>query len=490
MKWSTVIDLESCIGCQACAVACKAEFNLPLGPGRISVKAIEEGAFPDTIRRFQVNRCAQCSDAPCVSICPTGALRRRSDGVVSLEADACLGCSACAVACPLDAISLNVDTGVADKCDLCTHRLDQGLKPACVVACPTGAIQVGDLDTPDQPVAQRIAAGGLRARRPSLNLGAALLYQGARERDLEPLGAARPPGGILQSSEQGEPAPSRAGAAGLVVAGHARPPTPWGPRTALLLWTRDIAAGVALVPALGVLLGLMPADHALWRLLTPLLVVLYLSGSLALAANQVSHPGKLRLLAVRPNLRSPVTRTAGYSVGLAGVMLIQALSTLIGYPIDELLLLPALAFSVALPIDGVLLLRQCRGRSLWTGPLSAPRALFGATLAGSAMLLPFAAALGRGLTDGLAAVMAVSAVGWLPLALGEVLRPHGRPDARLAAAELRSGALRGFFIAGTLLTCTALAAPVLGMLATPLALAGLLLFEHAWIQAGQTAPQG
>ncbi len=495
MKWSTVIDLNSCIGCQACAVACKAEFNLPAGPGRISVKAIEEGTFPDTIRRFQVNRCAQCSDAPCVSICPTGALQRRSHGVVALDAGACLGCSACAVACPLDAISLNQETGVADKCDLCVHRLDQGLEPACASVCPTHAIHVADLDRvdlegPDSAAPLRFGSAGLSERRPNMGLGAALRYHGARPGDLDPSRAARPRGGILQSSEQAELAPPSLGAVGLIVAGDPRPQIPWGPRTALLLWTRDIASGVVLVPAMGVLFGLMPADHSLWRLLTPVLALLYLAGSLALASTQLGRPRQLRLLLSRPNPRSALARTAWYSLVLAGVMLVQALSTLVRFPLDEILVLPTLALGVALPVDGVLMLRQCRGRTLWTGPLSPPRALFGAILAGSAMLLPFAAALGQGLTDGLSATMAVATVGWLPLALGEVLRPLSGPDARLAVHELRRGALRGFFIAGTLLTATAVAAPLIGALAAPLALAGLLLFEHAWIQAGQTAPQG
>lgn len=490
MKWSTVIDLESCIGCQACAVACKAEFGLPPGPGRITVKTMEEGVFPDTVRSHQVNRCVQCSSAPCVSICPTGALRRRPDGVVALDANACLGCSACAVACPFDAISLNADTGLADKCDLCAHRLDQGLEPACAAACPTRAIQVGDVDNPDHPVAVRIAAGGLGVRRPELNVGPALRYHGARPAGLTPLKAARPAGGILQSTEQAELVPPAPGATALVVAGDGRSPTPWGPRTALLFWTRNIAAGVALVPALGVVLGVLPADSALWRLLSPLLLGVYLVGSLALATTQVSHPGRLRLLWIRPNLRSPVARTAMASAALGVVMLLQGLSTLIGFPLERVLLLPALALSVALPLDGALLLRQCRGRTLWTGPLSAPRALFGAALAGAAMLSPFAGVLSAGLSLGLSAAVAVSAVGWLPLALGEVLRPLSGPDARLAAGELRRGSLRGFFIAGVALTATGLTAPLLGALTTPAVLAGLLLYEHAWIQAGQTAPQG
>ena len=119
-----------------------------------------------------------------------------------------------------------------------------------------------------------------------------------------------------------------------------------------------------------------PPDHALRRsrgdlttklhaladpTCTPVLALLYLAGSLALASTQLGRPRQLRLLLSRPNPRSALARTAWYSLVLAGVMLVQALSTLVRFPLDEILVLPTLALGVALPVDGVLMLRKTKG---------------------------------------------------------------------------------------------------------------------------------
>ena len=119
--------MTRCIGCHACTVACKSENDVPLGDSRTWVKYTEEGNFPEVKRSFTVLRCNQCTEAPCVTICPVTALDKRTDGIVDIDHDICIGCKACMQGCPYDAIYLNESSGTAEKCHFCAHRVEQGL---------------------------------------------------------------------------------------------------------------------------------------------------------------------------------------------------------------------------------------------------------------------------------------------------------------------------------------------------------------------------
>ena len=165
MQYGFVIDQTTCIGCHACTVACKAENSVPVGDFRTGVKYTEVGLFPDIKRMFLVQRCNHCTDAPCVAICPVLALEKREDGIVDLDRDACIGCRACMQACPYDAIYLNEDTGSAEKCHFCAHRVEVGLQPACVNVCPTESIIAGDFDDDDSVVSGLIRAKETKVRR-------------------------------------------------------------------------------------------------------------------------------------------------------------------------------------------------------------------------------------------------------------------------------------------------------------------------------------
>ena len=90
-----LLDSGACIGCHACTVACKSEHDVPLGVNRTWVNYVETGEFPATQRHFTVMRCNHCDDAPCISICPTGALFRASNGVVDFDDSRCIGCKGC-----------------------------------------------------------------------------------------------------------------------------------------------------------------------------------------------------------------------------------------------------------------------------------------------------------------------------------------------------------------------------------------------------------
>ena len=178
MKLGLVIDLDTCVGCHACAVACK-EWNgasaisgplsdyepygaAPSGVWFNRVRHYEVGEYPESKTLNVPLACMHCEDAACVTVCPTGASYKRSDGIVLVDQDKCMGCNYCAWACPYGARELDDSTGTMKKCTLCVDRIyDQELapedrQPACVLACPTHARVFGDLDDPASEAAQLV----------------------------------------------------------------------------------------------------------------------------------------------------------------------------------------------------------------------------------------------------------------------------------------------------------------------------------------------
>ncbi len=131
-KYVLLIDDKSCWGCKACEVACKQENQAPEGIKHISVS--EDGPKMMAGKLdfvYQVNRCLHCEQPPCVEACPAEAITRREDGLVILDGETCTGCGVCIEACPYKAIGYDEQTGRAYKCNLCVHRVDQGLIPVC-----------------------------------------------------------------------------------------------------------------------------------------------------------------------------------------------------------------------------------------------------------------------------------------------------------------------------------------------------------------------
>lgn len=126
------IDQAACWGCKTCEVACKQENGTADGIKLITVS--DDG--PELIDGklhfvFRVNLCRHCDDPPCADACSEEAIAKRSDGIVVMDYDRCTGCQACREACPYDAIDFDPQKGVAQKCNLCHHRVDHGLIPAC-----------------------------------------------------------------------------------------------------------------------------------------------------------------------------------------------------------------------------------------------------------------------------------------------------------------------------------------------------------------------
>ena len=189
-RYGMVVDLNRCVGCQTCTIACKHHNDTPPGVQWRRVLDVEQGEYPNVERLFLVTGCQHCAEPPCVPVCPTGATRQRADGLVTMDYDTCIGCGYCAVACPYQARTIAHErewyfgapsrqeervfheerVGVASKCTFCVDKIDgaagtpgvvPGLDleatPACAASCIAQALHFGDFADPGSNVS-RLAA--------------------------------------------------------------------------------------------------------------------------------------------------------------------------------------------------------------------------------------------------------------------------------------------------------------------------------------------
>ncbi len=512
-RWAKVIDHTRCIGCHACTTACKSENQVPLGVTRTYVKYAEVGVFPGVRRSFQVTRCNQCDDAPCVEACPTSAMFRRADGIVDFDKSACIGCKACIAACPYDAIFINPEDHSAEKCNFCAHRIDLGLEPACVVVCPTEAILVGDLDDPGSKVSKIVHRESVAVRRPEKDTQPKLFYKGAHQATLDPLAARRPLGGLFMWSEQqdgvdkvisGHPGGGGWGvsnsSAAALLAYDVPHGIPWDWRVSLYTLTKGVAAGVYLVLALAVLAGALPEASALWRWGTPVAAGIFLALTGLILISDLEHPGRFWMIFTRPQWRSWLVRGAFVIAGYGALLAAHFAAGLAGRA-DVLRWLAWLGLPLAAmtAVYTAYLFAQAKARDLWQSALLPPHLLVQALMAGCAALVPLALWLEPLVVGSLVRWLAVASGAHLLMALGEATLPHATAHARLAAHEMVGGRYRAWFWGGIAAAALAALAPWLGApwlggagigapLVAGVALAGLLAFEHAFVQAGQAVP--
>jgi Fe-S-cluster-containing dehydrogenase component/formate-dependent nitrite reductase membrane component NrfD len=491
-RWAKVLDQTSCIGCHACSTACKSENGVPLGVHRTYVKAVEVGTFPAVRRAFQVTRCNQCDDAPCTTACPTRAMFRRADGIVDFDKSVCIGCKACIAACPYDAIFINPDDRSAEKCNLCSHRIDAGLEPACVTVCPTGAILVGDLDDPSSRVAEIVQREVVAVRRPEKETLPKVFYRGAHQATLDPLAARRPPGGLFMWSEQGaggvssgHPGAANSSAAALL-AYDVPHRIPWDWRVSLYTWTKGIAAGVYLVGLLLVALG-AEVSSPMWRWVVPVAALFFTGVTGLVLIADLTHPARFYLIFTRRQWRSWLVRGAFILTGYGAVVALHLAASFAALPSSPWLAIAGAPLAAMTAIYTAFLFAQARARDLWQSALLPPHLLVQAVVAGAALLLlvdPIAAVPSAVLSR----ILLIAAAVHLLLVAGEVASTHVTAHARLASHEMVRGRYRHHFRAGLLLVAAGMAAPWIDHLPAALALAGLLAHEHAHVQAGQAVP--
>lgn len=159
-RYCLVVDLDYCLNCKACEVACKIENDIPLGVRWNRVLTCGPyGTYPNLSQYYLPLQCQQCEEAPCVSVCPTGASYRDEEtNVVLIDTENCIGCRSCMTACPYSVRSYNADTNVVTKCTLCHQRTSKGELPFCVSICASGCRFYGDLDDPESDASKAIAA--------------------------------------------------------------------------------------------------------------------------------------------------------------------------------------------------------------------------------------------------------------------------------------------------------------------------------------------
>lgn len=137
------LDLARCVGCGACVLACRTENQLPKGVSWRRILQVNRSRIGGGPTFHLSVACHHCANPPCVEACPSAALEKQQDGIVLLLSERCIGCRYCEMACPFGAPAFDPAGKVMTKCHFCHHRIADGLHPACVEACPTGALGPG-----------------------------------------------------------------------------------------------------------------------------------------------------------------------------------------------------------------------------------------------------------------------------------------------------------------------------------------------------------
>lgn len=523
MNYGFAIDNRKCIGCHACTVACKAEHDVPIGVNRTWVKYIEKGEFPNSRRMFSVMRCNHCADAPCVDICPTGALFTRMDGIVDFDNRRCIGCKACMQACPYDALYIDPQRRTAAKCNYCAHRIDLNLEPSCVVVCPERAIVCGDLDDPDSELSVLLGRHPAVVRRPDKGTLPKLFYIEGDEVALAAWVAA-PSDTYMWSSQStgvghfagrglggspagGSPREGRGMGRGAVsepgvsnesarrvydVPGKG---VLWGWEVVAYLWTKAISAGTLLLLAVLSTWESEAVDVTAWWLgLCVATVFLILTGVLLL--KDLDRPARFLYVLLRPNVDSWLVRGA-YALVAYGILISGlALSRFRGWEWWEALLLWAtVPVAVVVAVYTAFLFAQGKGRDFWQSPMLSIHMFVQALGAGAAFFVIWGG-LSAPEETVLARRLLASSVGLgLLLMAIELGTTHATEDGRRAVEMIVNGNLRKTFWAGAViaggvapLILLALSWPAAWIAAGGLTLMGTAAIDHVWVRAPQLIP--
>jgi Fe-S-cluster-containing dehydrogenase component/formate-dependent nitrite reductase membrane component NrfD len=499
-----VIDLPKCIGCHACTIACKSEHDIPVGVNRCWVKTVERGTFPDTQRVFLPVLCNQCEEAPCMAICPTGALFRRRDGIVDLNSASCIGCRACMAACPYDQLFIDPNTHTAEKCNFCANRVENQLQPACVSVCPTECRIFGDLDDPTSQVSQIVQRESFMVRKPEKGTGPKVFYLGADESAMRPEIAARPilfKEGMAHLRPIGSPDPDPARPGDPRVDYDVPHRKAWGLDLVLYLIAKGISTGTMFLSALFWLMG----DRSpLVSFAGPFTSLVFALGTAVVLIIDLERPERFYYILTRPNWRSWLTRGAVLLSAHGAVAGLWVLCVPLGWTtFVTVLAVFALLTSIGATAYTGFLFAQGLARDLWQGPHATIDLLVQAAGEGSAAMLIVATVTGGepSTIRALALTLAFASLAHMTiLALEHLLTPSPTVHHELAVRAIRYGAYRQLFWVGALgfgglapvllVSFASLASFSLVTLvaASLLALTGSLAWGYVWVEAGQAVP--
>ncbi len=213
LRWVFLVDTYKCIGCGFCVKACKLENEVPFEAaisrtwveryvvtkeGEVFADTPQEARYGFTTSRVDLGQgrfkeipdnkidkaffvpklCNQCAKPPCVQVCPVGATYQTADGVVLVDRKWCIGCGYCIMACPYGMRFFHPVYHVAEKCNFCYHRINRGMKPACVQACPTGARRIGNIKDPADPTSNIIMTQRVTIHKPEYGTNPQVYYIG------------------------------------------------------------------------------------------------------------------------------------------------------------------------------------------------------------------------------------------------------------------------------------------------------------------------
>jgi Fe-S-cluster-containing dehydrogenase component/formate-dependent nitrite reductase membrane component NrfD len=507
-NYGFAIDLRKCIGCHACTIACKAEHDIPIGVNRCWVKTVEKGAFPDTRRFFFPVLCNQCTDAPCVRICPTSALFKRRDGIVDLHGDSCIGCRACMEACPYDQLFIDPNTHTAEKCNFCANRVENKLLPACVSVCPTECRIFGDLDDAMSEVARIVQREAFTVRKPEKGTGPKIFYLGAEESAIRPEAAARPlyyREGQVHLRPVGAPEEDPDSPSDPRVDYDVPHVKPWGIDMVLYLFMKAVSTGAML---LGVILWLLGHRGTLTTIVAPLISTVFIALTSAVLVVDLERPERFYYILTRSNWRSWLVWGSWFLAGHGTISGLWLLAGWLGWSTAlGMLAVPALIFGVLATAYTGFLFAQGLGRDLWQGPHAAIDLIAQSGIAGAAALLLASRFLNAG--DGGGLVPAQTLLAWVGagsllvhviiLLFENVLAPSPTRHHELAVHTITRGQYSPLFwglaiAAGGVVPILGLAGmpadgpTIVTLFACALALAGSAAWEYIWVEAGQSVP--
>ena len=534
MNYGFVIDNRKCIGCHACTVACKSEFDVPIGVNRTHVKYIEKGEFPNSTREFSVHRCNHCADAPCVEICPTTALHTRADGIVDFDNDRCIGCKSCMQACPYDALYIDPNTQTAAKCNYCAHRIDGGYEPACVIVCPVEAIISGDLDDANSMIAQLVANEDTMTRKPEKGTDPNLYYIKGSSEMLDPNATTTDSkyvwseqsvgvghfakyadqrsseadmGNLLvqlameNSAKTGQPIDQRAidnvakeiqqdmdtQEARRVYDGPSKGVL-WGWEVPAYIWTKTIATGTFLTMVVWSLInGGLDKTSEMTGLVTTLIFMVLTGG---LLVKDIDRPDRFLYVLLRPQWKSWLVRGAYIITGFGGFIILKLFDNYLDLGLNWLWI-PGTILAVLCAVYTAFLFAQARARDLWQTPIqSAIHMLIHAFIAGSVVIM----------------IIAPETMGWMinillwgiilniAIMAKEILMPHDTPDTKKAIKLMTKGYYSKMFWAGIvignvfpIIMLIVLTGSMI-LVAGGLAIIGIFLTEFVRIRVPQMIP--